>query len=117
MTLGQALRDGRSRKGFSLREVERQVAVSNGHLSLIESGAVLQPSPNLLERLAALYGVSYGLLMELAGYRVPEPVRRSVDTLRELGDLSEGEIEQVRRFVGYLKASRDASSPPRGKRR
>lgn len=108
MTLGQLLKDSRMRLGLSLRDVERQTGISNGHLSLLESGTVQRPSPNLLEKLASLYGVSYSLLMELAGYRTPDPVA-SVE-LDDMRDLSETELEQVRRFVGYLRSTRPSSS-------
>ena len=116
MTLGQVLKEGRLRKSMTLRDVERETGISNGHLSLIESGNVASPSPTLLEKLGVLYGVSYSLLMELAGFRTPEPVRHSVEVMREMGDLSESELEQVRRFVGFLRSSRTSEPAKRRKR-
>lgn len=112
MTLGQVLKDARTRRKLTLRDVERNTGISNGHLSLLESGAVLKPSPNLLEKLASLYGVSYSLLLELAGYRLPDPLPASSSA--EFGDLTPQEREEVRRFVGYLRSSR---SNKRGGRR
>jgi transcriptional regulator with XRE-family HTH domain len=104
MTLGEVLRDARGRRDLSLRDVERETGISNGHLSLLESGNVQKPSPNLLEKLATLYGVSYSLLLELAGYRLPEPM--SSPPSGEYADLTPQEREEVRRFVGYLRSSR-----------
>jgi transcriptional regulator with XRE-family HTH domain len=112
MTLGQLLKDSRTRLGLSLRDVERQTRISNGHLSLLESGAVQRPSPNLLEKLSALYGVSYSLLMELAGYRTPEPVSNIGSGMDDIADLTALEREQVRHFVGYLRSTRSATLSP-----
>lgn len=109
MNLGQVLKDARHRRDLSLRDVERETSVSNGHLSLIESGSVQKPSTTILDRLAKLYGVSYSLLLELAGYRLPEPVPTQLPG--DLADLTAAEQEEVRRFVGYLRSNR------RGRRR
>jgi transcriptional regulator with XRE-family HTH domain len=104
MKLGEILKDARTRRDLTLRDVERETGISNGHLSLLESGAVLKPSPNLLEKLAGLYGVSYSLLLERAGYRLPEPLPTAATA--EFADLTPQEREEVRRFVGYLRSSR-----------
>jgi transcriptional regulator with XRE-family HTH domain len=111
MTLGQVLKDARARRGLSLRDVEGRTGVSNGHLSLLESGAVQRPSPNLLQKLAEHYEISYSLLMELAGYRSPEPVAPS-PPIEGMTDLSEVELEEVRRFVGYLRSTRNGVRNP-----
>ena len=119
MTLGSLLRDARTRKAMSLRDVERATGISNGYLSLLETGAARKPSPEFLEKLANAYGASYELLMELAGYRAPQPVpaARDIPGLNEpLDDLTLIEIEQLRAFVGYLRSSRTEASPARADR-
>jgi transcriptional regulator with XRE-family HTH domain len=116
MTLGQVLKDARTRRAFSLRDVEGETGISNGHLSLLESGSVQRPSPNLLEKLAEHYGISYTLLMELAGYRSPEPVVPS-SSIVGITDLSELELEEVRRFVGYLRSTRNEVRHPQPRSR
>jgi len=108
MTLGQALKEARQRREWSLRDVERQSNISNGYLSQLESDSVRNPSPRHLHELAELYGVSYGLFMELAGYAVPTrvtvpPPEQGLDALT---DLSTTELAQVRAFVGFLRSSR-----------
>jgi transcriptional regulator with XRE-family HTH domain len=107
MKLGKVLREARNRRGLSLRDVEREVRISNGHLSLIESGQVRQPSPRYLQSLADLYGVSFALLMELAGHVAPSrtPLASAAGDA-DFSDLSEIEREQVRAFASFLKASR-----------
>src|SRR5260370_25007072 len=74
-SLGEELKRLRELKGWSLRQVEEKTnnKVSNSYLSQLESGAVKEPSPNVLYALAKVYGVSYPALMTLAGYVVPRP--------------------------------------------
>ena len=109
MQLSSVLRDARTRAQLTLREVERRAGISNGYLSLIESGQVHQPSPRYLHALADAYGVSYSLLMELAGHVAPAPsLDRGGEVAEEFGDLSEAEREQVRAFASFLRASRSS---------
>lgn len=107
MQLSSLLRDARTRAGLSLREVERRTGVSNGYLSLIESGKARRPSPRYLQALADTYGVSYALLMELAGHAAPaSPSEHPGEGAEEFLDLSVVEREQVRAFASFLRASR-----------
>ncbi len=112
MTLGSVLRDARTRKRLSLREVERRTGISNGYLSLIESGQVQRPSPRYLHELAETYGVSYPLLMELAGHIAPSPAVPNAGDASEFDDLSVAEREQVRAFASFLRASRSSGTRP-----
>jgi transcriptional regulator with XRE-family HTH domain len=108
VTLGQVLKQGRQRKQLTLRDVEKQTQISNGYLSLLESDTIKSPSPNHLHALAEVYGTSYSLLMELAGYIAPTqpgaPLPEAL--LGQMNDLSADEWSQVRSFVGYLRSSR-----------
>jgi transcriptional regulator with XRE-family HTH domain len=110
VTLGQVLKEGRTRRGMSLREVERGTGISNGYLSLLESDSVKSPSPNHLHQLAQVYGVSYSLLMELVGYVVPAPPPdpASWQHLDGIDDLTEDERSQVRNFVRFLRSNRQS---------
>lgn len=65
--VGRQLEEARTGLGWSLREAERQSGVSNSYISQIEKGDV-EPSPDVLGRLATAYGVPFELLMEAAGY-------------------------------------------------
>jgi transcriptional regulator with XRE-family HTH domain len=80
MTLGQHLASIRTGRGLTLRQVEEATnkEVSNAYLSQIENDKIKQPSPNILNALAELYGVDYIDLMERAGY-LPSTRIRSVD--------------------------------------
>jgi transcriptional regulator with XRE-family HTH domain len=68
---GSYLRDLRRVRRLTLRAVEEQSGVSNSYLSQVENGHILQPSPHVLQKLAAVYGVAYEALMARAGYIRP----------------------------------------------
>jgi len=65
---GEYLKALRETSGLTLRDVEKKTEVSNAYLSQLEQSKVKQPSPITLHKLAELYGVSYALMMEKAGY-------------------------------------------------
>lgn len=69
---GDYIKALRTSKGLTLRDVEKQIDVSNAYLSQLESGKVKQPSPTTLYKLAELYDVKYEVLMEKVGYPVPK---------------------------------------------
>lgn len=112
MRLSAVLKDARSRAGLSLRQVAARAGISNGYLSLIESGQVRQPAPKYLHALAETYGISYALLMELAGHAVAsQPGGDDVShEPEEFVDLSAGERQQVRAFASFLRASRSGKN-------
>lgn len=62
----------RESKKLTLREVEKETAISNAYLSQLETGKVKQPSPTNLYKLAQIYDVPYELLMEKVGFPVPK---------------------------------------------
>ena len=114
-TLGEELRRLRELKGYSLRAVEHKTKkkISNSYLYQLESGAVKEPSPNILYELAQAYGVSYKSLMELAGYVFPvskEDRARGHASVAfsALGDLTEEEEERVLDFVEFMRHKRRA---------
>jgi transcriptional regulator with XRE-family HTH domain len=69
-SLGEYLANIRTAKRMTLREVEEATAheVSNAYLSQLENGRISKPSPNILHCLSKVYGASYEVLMEKAGY-------------------------------------------------
>jgi HTH-type transcriptional regulator, competence development regulator len=71
---GSYLRDLRRVRRLTLRAVEEQSGVSNSYLSQVEHGHIRQPSPHVLQKLAAVYGVAYEALMARAGYIRPGAV-------------------------------------------
>lgn len=111
MTLGDRLRAARVGKGMSLRDVEKATgkAITNGYLSLLETGAVKAPSPRHLQQLAAVLDVPYAELMGLAGYLAPaNNARRGVAGVAFSADedLTSDERAQVESFIEFLRSKR-----------
>jgi len=77
VSLGKYLASIRVDRGLTLRQVEDATnkEVSNAYLSQIENDKIRQPSPNILNALAELYGLDYVDLMERAGYLKPTGMR------------------------------------------
>jgi transcriptional regulator with XRE-family HTH domain len=66
--LGATLAAARRRRGWTLREAARRTGVHNAHLSQIEKGVILRPSPSVLFQIGEVYGVRFDDLLKLAGY-------------------------------------------------
>lgn len=109
LELGTLLADLRTAKGLSLREVEEATgnAVSNAYLSQLENGKIQKPSPNVLHRLAEVYGVPYETLMEKAGYLLPSSARggqRRRLAAFAIDDLTAEEEEELLKYLAFLRS-------------
>jgi HTH-type transcriptional regulator, competence development regulator len=84
--------------------------ISTAYLQKLESGAVQQPSPHVLHRLAKVLEVPYSTLMSLAGYLLPdrEPVLAATafDSALTSTDLTDDERKAVAAFVAHLREQR-----------
>jgi transcriptional regulator with XRE-family HTH domain len=114
--LGEVLRNARKAADLSLREVERasKGKLSNGHLSLLESGEVKQPSPHHLYLLAAILKLDYARLLKLAGYVVPGEGSASANAenaalIAKTSDFSAGELDELNNYVEYIRTRRPKS--------
>ncbi len=111
-TLGNELARLRKLRGWSLRDVEERTKkkVSNSYLYQLESDNVKEPSPNILYVLANVYGASYGDLMQLAGFIVPNTNQRAVRHQNSVSfnamALTEDEEEKVLDFVEFLRSKK-----------
>lgn len=65
---GQFLRQQRLNRGLSIKQLSVDAGVSNGFLSMVETGERKPPSPEILHRLVGPLGVDYQMLMTKAGY-------------------------------------------------
>ena len=80
---GSYLRELRQAKGLSLKKVEKAARVSNAYLSQIERGLRNPPHPDILNRLAKVYGVPARDVLIAAGYLkeehgiTPEEIERA----------------------------------------
>ncbi|KPL08944.1 hypothetical protein AMJ71_07735 [candidate division TA06 bacterium SM1_40] len=111
--LGKELKAVRQIQGLSLSAVARPAKISAAYLQKLEAGMVKNPSPRVLHRLATVLDVSYGKLMELAGYVVPAADRatgRTTPTLAQQAllpqDLTDEEWRAVAAFIAYLREQR-----------
>lgn len=110
-TLGAYLFHVRKIKRLTLREVERATMqeVSNSYLSQLEHDRIINPSPNILNRLAEVYRISYLVLMEKAGYAIA-PLRRGTrpNRFRVATFATEGitakEEEELLRYLAFLRS-------------
>ena len=104
--LGNFLASARTNRRLTLRDVERASGVSNAYLSQIERGRIKQPSPIVLHALAACYGISYGLLMERAGYPVPESggaVEGLEGLAARLGSVTPEEEDALADYLSFIR--------------
>jgi HTH-type transcriptional regulator, competence development regulator len=107
--LGRELASARQASGRSLRDVAGESDISAAYLQKLERGQVDEPSPRILQRLAAVLQLDYRKLMELAGYDLP-PTRVRPEPLAArfaAADLTETEQRAVAAFVDHLVAQRD----------
>ena len=113
--LGEHLAAIRNARKLSLRRVEElsNKQVSNPYLNQIETGKILQPSPNVLYILAGIYNASYEKMMELAGYVNATPSTDArhgkLATLSEL-NLTEGEELELARYLQFIRAKETKKS-------
>jgi transcriptional regulator with XRE-family HTH domain len=126
LELGQALARAREKKALSLEAVAGKAKISGAYLHKLERGAVNDPSPRVLARIAVALDVPYLRLMELAGYLdetqlVKARERESSPKQHPLAgqQLTPGEWKAVGAFIKKLLAHRNlqaegrSSSPAR----
>lgn len=106
--LGQYLWDLRHAAKMSLREVEETAGVSNAYVSQLETGKIREPSPGNLHKLGTLYGLSYAMLLGLAGYPVPgrEATPPGSTLAARLGPVTTEEEDELADYLRFLRAKK-----------
>jgi transcriptional regulator with XRE-family HTH domain len=109
--LSETLRTLRVMSGSSLRQVEKKTGVSNAYLSQLETGATVNPSPQVLHSLADYYGVPYESLMEAAGYLRPSPDSSKqrlggIEVALMSAKLDDEEQQRVVHFIEFMRSQR-----------
>jgi HTH-type transcriptional regulator, competence development regulator len=110
--LGEYLKTGREAKGLTLRAVEEETKISNGYLSQLEGGKIVQPSPVDLNELCELYGLEYTIAMEYAGYPIPKGVSTSTvqqKLLGRLGNITKDDEDALVDYMQFLRAKKRKS--------
>ena len=126
MVLGDYLRQIRSERQLSLRDVQQLAKekslgadLSSGHLSLLERGQVKQPSPRVLHALAAIYELDYIDLMRRAKY-IPDEAQLTGSSstpvaFRGASQLTEEQQRRIQHMIDYeLREARQARRHKRG---
>lgn len=115
ITLGQYLASIRKDRKLSLRAVEEQTKkqVSNAYLSQIENDQIHQPSPNILNALSEIYGISFEFLMEKAGYITHSSQRSANERHGRVATFAEHNLtpEEELELMQYLEFMRIRKSP------
>jgi len=104
--LGKQLREARAALGWSLREAEVHTKVSNAYLSQLEGAKIKAPSPNVLHNLSEAYQLSYGMLMDYAGYPVPveaQPTNTEQRFMSRLGRTSNSEQQALLEYLRFIR--------------
>lgn len=107
--LGLYLRSARTRKGLTLRDVERETGVSNAYLSQLEGGKIKQPSPAVLQKLADFLEADFMKVMRLAGHPVPvasQPSGTLQDLAQRIGRVTPDEADKIAEYVEFLRSKR-----------
>lgn len=125
-SLAEFLAYKRGVKRLTLRDVEEATnkEVSNAYLSQLETGKIRRPSPNILHTLASVYGVSYELLMEKAGYISPgppagnelrgaRPLRHGRAATSANDNLTQEEEEKLLEYLAFLRSRRSKGEKTR----
>jgi transcriptional regulator with XRE-family HTH domain len=84
MTLGAELRAGRRARRLSLQSAADSANVSTAYLHKLEADRVRSPSPHVLLRLAQALGIPYAVLMDEAGYLLPDAEEGRMTTTRNV---------------------------------
>jgi transcriptional regulator with XRE-family HTH domain len=106
-TLGSRLRELRSEKKMSLRDVERLSGVNSGYLSQLERDEIASPGPATLQKLATAYEEPPGVLMLWAGYIEQDSNELAPNAKRALSmlgdDITDDELRVIRAVLDTLR--------------
>lgn len=110
--LGVFLTLARQKHKLTLRAVEEKTGISNAYLSQLEHGKIRTPAPQNLHKLSEFYRVPYRILMELAGYPVPETdsdhPQYLVDTFAaRVGEVTQEEEEALVEYLQFIRSRKE----------
>jgi len=112
MDFGERLRHLRLQQGLSQRKLAEKVNINFTYLSKIETGKMSPPAQDTIQRLAEALDADADELLVIAG-RVPDDVKDVVTGsrelpafLREIQDLDQEEIEELKQKAQEIKRQR-----------
>lgn len=107
--LAQVLRDARTEKGLSARELAEEIGVHHTTIALLERGDIEQPKAVKLHRLAEALGLDATDLLALAGYQPTDKLPAFGVYLRTTTRLPDQAIEELHGHFEYLRAKYGAN--------
>jgi transcriptional regulator with XRE-family HTH domain len=110
-SLGNVLRQARTRRNRSAVDVARAAKISAAYMSKLENDAVKKPSPQVLHRLSEALTVPYAELMRLSGYRLPDMPEGVAGPSDSAGaalfvDLTDDERDELVEYLAWYRARR-----------
>ena len=78
MTFAERIRELRNDKGFSVHELARRIKTVPSYVSKIEARGEI-PSPEMIFKLAEVFGVEPGELVEIAKAQKGEEAKKAVE--------------------------------------
>ena len=101
MSLKTYLRELRTERGLSMRDVDKLHGVSSTHLSQVERG-IRRPGPGTLKKLAQAYNVPYDDLLRRAGHLPDSMTDAEKAELYELARRIQEQVEELTRKINSL---------------
>lgn len=111
MSLGEFIKEKRNLKNWSQRDLAAKSGVSNAEISRIESGKRKEPSSSVLKDIASALDVPVEDLLQQAGVISDSSTATTQSSFESsayvsVDDLSEDEIEDVMKYIAFLKSQR-----------
>ncbi|ACL19201.1 Xre family transcriptional regulator [Desulfitobacterium sp. LBE] len=104
--LGHYIWAQRVARKISLRKLAELARLSHTEIYRLENGERKHPSPCVLKSIALALDLSYNELMKAAGYLEDSSLNEGHPQKIDCGDLSQNEIEEVEKFIEYLRYKR-----------
>lgn len=101
--LGALIKTKREAAGLSLRGLDRRTGIDNALISKMESGLILEPSPDKLGRIADALNIPLADLYAMADYAAPKQLPSMRPYLRtKYRELPDEAAEQLDAYVQRL---------------
>ena len=112
MNLGEYIAEKRKERGMSQRDLATASNVSNAEISRLESGKRKEPSPSVLKEIAKALAIPYQELLQAAGILDESLVEKGKEFIASRSDqtipadLTEEELEEVKKFIDFILSKR-----------
>lgn len=113
MSLGDFIKEKRSLKKWSQRDLAAASGISNAEISRIESGKRKEPSSSVLKDIAIALGIPVEDLLHEAG--IIQSPETSIEDSSSVSfsdqysiprDLTEDELDEVFKYIDYIRSKR-----------